>query len=151
MIEIDKRVAKDRELAYLFIKNLPSNSKDKTVRLFPYVMFLFQLGQPLVPYAAAVMMPLPPAIHRLSPIEQYRILSNKNGYSQVAIIPKLKVDKIRLTNERIKQFNNLALQLNNGSMKMEKAILQRRGGDGLTYVAAILAFVIFMNWYDALF
>lgn len=54
MIEIDKRVAKDRELAYLFIKNLPSNLKDKTKRLFVYVMFLFLLSQPLVPYAAAV-------------------------------------------------------------------------------------------------
>ena len=31
-IEIDKRVAKDWHLAYLFIKNLPSNSKDKTKR-----------------------------------------------------------------------------------------------------------------------
>ena len=151
IIEIDKRVAKDRELAYLFIKNLPSNSKDKTKRLFIYVMFLFQLGQPLVPYAAAVVMPLPPAIHRLSPIEQDRILSNKNGYPQVAIIPELKVDKIRLTNEQIKQFNHLALQLNSGSITMEKAVLRLRSGDGLTDVVAVIAFVIFMNWYDSLF
>ena len=151
IIEIDKRVAKDRELAYLFIKNLPSNSKDKTKRLFIYVMFLFQLGQPLVPYAAAVVMPLPPAIHRLSPIEQDRILSNKNDYPHVAIIPELKVDKIRLTNEQIKQFNHLALQLNSGSITMEKAVLRLRSGDGLTDVVAVIAFVIFMNWYDSLF
>ena len=115
-------------------------------------MFIFQLGQPLVPCAAAVMLPLPPvAIHRLSPIEQDRILSNKNGYPQVAIIPELKVDKIRLTNEQIKQFNNLALQLNRGSITMEEAVLGLRGGDGLTDVVAVIAFVIFMNWYDSLF
>lgn len=39
-----------------------------------------------------------------------------------------KVDKIRLTNDQIKQFNNLALQLNNGSIKMEEVTLQLRGG-----------------------
>ena len=66
-------------------------------------MFTFQLGQPLVPYAAAVMMPLPPAIHRLSPIEQDRILSNKNSYPQIAAIPGSKVDKVVLTNSQIKE------------------------------------------------
>lgn len=112
-------------------------------------MFIFQLVQPLVPCAAAVVMPLPPvAIHRLSPIEQDRILSNKNSYPQIATIPASKVDKIRLTNEKIKQFNNLALQLDSGSITMEEAILQ---GDGLTEVVAVIAFVIFADWYDSLF
>ena len=147
IIEIDRYVTKNRE----FVRNLASNSKRKAKRVFLYATFIFQLGQPLVPYAAAVVMPLPPAIHRLSPIEQDRILSNKNGYPQVAIIPELKVDKIRLTNEQIKQFNNLALQLNSGSITMEEAVLGLRGGDGLTDVVAVIAFVIFMNWYDSLF
>ena len=81
IIEIDKRVAKNREAVYLFVRKLPSNSKGKAKRLFVYGVFIFQLGQPLVPCAAAVVMPLPPvAIHRLSPIEQDKILSNKNGY-----------------------------------------------------------------------
>jgi len=112
---------------------------------------MFAISQPLVPYAAAVMMPLPPAINRLSPIEQDRILSNKNSYHQIATISGSKVDKIRLTNEQIKQFNNLALQLNSGSITMEEAVLQLRGGDGLTDVVGILAFVIFINWYDSFF
>ena len=43
-------------------------------------MFIFQLGQPLVPCADAVVLPLPPAIHRLAPMEQDKILSNKNSY-----------------------------------------------------------------------
>ena len=152
IIEIDKRVAKNRERVYLFVRKLPSNSKGKAKRLFVYGMFLFQLGQPLVPCAAAVVMPLPAVgIHRLSPIEQDRLLSNKNGYPQIATIPESKVDKIRLTNEQIKQFNNLAIELNSGSITMEEAVLRVRGGDGLTDVVAVIAFVIFMNWYDSLF
>ena len=151
IIEIDKRVAKNREAVYLFVRKLPSNSKGKAKRLFVYGIFIFQLGQPLVPCAAAVMMPLPPvAIHRLSPIEESRIRINKN-YPQIAAIPASKVDKIRLTNEQIKQFDSLALQLSSGSITMEEAILQLRGGDGLTDIVAVIAFVIFMNWYDSLF
>ena len=33
---------------------------------------------------------------------------------------------------------------------MEEAILQIRGGDRLTDVVAVIAFVIFINWYNAL-
>lgn len=152
IIAIDKQVAKNRKGVYLFVRKLSSNSKRKAKRLFVYGMFLFQLGQLLVPCAAAVVMPLPPiAIHRLSPIEQDRILSNKNSYPQIAHILEEKVDKIRLTNEQIKEFNNLAIELNSGSITMEEAVLRLRGGDGLTDVVAVIGFVIFMNWYDSLF
>lgn len=34
---------------------------------------------------------------------------------------------------------------------MEEAVLQIRGGDGLTDVVRIIAVVIFINWYDSLF
>ena len=34
---------------------------------------------------------------------------------------------------------------------MEEAILKLCGGDGFTDVVALIAFVIFMNWYDSLF
>ena len=112
---------------------------------------MFTISQPLVPCAAAVMMPLPPAMERLSPFEQNRILRNKNGCPQIATIPESKVDKIRLTNEQIKEFNNLAIELNSGSITMEEAVLQVRDGDGLTDVVAVIAFVIFINWYDWLF
>jgi hypothetical protein len=151
VVKIDERVSKNREAAYLFVRKLPSNSKAKAERLFVHGMFIFQLGQPLVPCAAAVVMPLPPTIHRLSPIEQDRILSNKNSYPQIASIVESKVDKIRLTNDQIKQFDILAQELNHGSITMEEAILQIRGGDGLTDVVAVIAFVIFINWYDSLF
>ena len=101
--EIDKRIAKNREAVYLFLTQLPSNSKVKAKRLFVYAIFISQLGQPFAPYAYAVMVSLPPGIERLSPIEQDRILGNKNSYHQIATIPESKVDKIRLTNEQIKQ------------------------------------------------
>ncbi len=152
ILEIDEQVGRNREAAYLFLRKLPSNGKRKAKRVFVYGMFLFQLGQPLVPCRADVMMSLPPvAIHRLSPMEQDRILSNKNSYHKIATIPESKVDKIRLTNEQIKQFNNLALQINSGSITMEEAVLKLSGGDGLTDVVGIIAFVIFINWYDSLF
>ena len=148
IIKIDRRVAKERETIYLFFRELPSNSKSKVKRIELYTIFIFTLSQPLIPCAAAVMLPLPPAIERLSPIEE--IKTNKN-YTEIANIPASKFDKIKLTKEQIKQFTNLALELNNGSIKMEEAILQIRGGDGLTDVVTILAFVIFVNWYDSLF
>lgn len=151
IIEVDRRVAKDREAVYLFFRELPSNPKRKAKRLGLYIVILFIISQPLVPDVDAVMMPLPPSIHRSSPMEQGRILSNKTYYPKIAHILEEKVDKIRLTNEQIKQFNNLALQLDSGSITMEEAVLELRGGSGLTDVAAILAFVIFANWYDSLF
>ena len=61
------------------------------------------------------------------------------------------MDKIRLTNDQIQQFNNLALQLNSGSITVEEEVLQLRGGDGLTDVVAVIAFVIFINSYHSLF
>ena len=93
----------------------------------------------------------PVAIERLSPFEQDRILSNKKYSPQIAHILEEKVDKIRLTNEQIKEFNNLAIQLKSGSITMEEAILQIRGGDGLTDLAAVFAFVIFINLYNSYF
>jgi len=142
MIEIDKRVDKNREAVYLFVRKLPSNSKGKAKRLFVYGMFLFQLGQPLVPCAAAVVMPLPPAIHRLSPIEQDRILSNKNSYPKIARIIEEKMDKMVLTDEQIEDLNLICYKLQKGSITIDKAILELRGGG--FYDWATLAFIIYM-------
>ena len=140
------------DLTVVFIKNLPLNGKSKIKRFLVYGIFLFQISQPLIPYAAAGVLPLPPvAIERLSPFDQDRILSKKKYSPEIAHIIEEKVDKIKLTNEQIKQFNNLALQLNNGSITMEEAVLQLRGGDGLVDVVVVFAFVAFVNWYDSLF
>jgi hypothetical protein len=149
MIEMDKQVARNQEKVYLFLTKLPSNSKRKAKKICFQMVFMFMISQPLAP-CAAVMLPLPPAIHRLSPIEESRIRTNKN-YPQIAAIPASKVDKIKLTNEQIKQFDSLALQLSSGSITMEEGILQLRGGAVLTDIVAVIAFVIFVNWYDSLF
>ena len=145
------RLVLSTDSSVVFIKNITLSGKRKAKRLFVHGMFLFQLSQPLVPYATAVMLPLPPAMERLSPFEHDRILSNKNSYPQIAHILEEKVDKIRLTNDQIKEFNNLAIELNSGSITMEEAVLQLRGGDVLSDVVAVIAFVIFINWYDSLF
>ena len=86
-------------------------------------------------------MPLPPAIHRLSPIEESRIRTNKN-YPQIATIPESKVDKIRLTNEQIKEFNLVYYKLQKGSITIDKAVLEIRAGGFSDWSA--LAFIIFM-------
>ena len=67
------------------------------------------------------MISLPPAIHRLSPIEESRIRNNKS-YPQIAAIPESKVDKISLTNDQIQQFNKLTLQFKNGSLTMTQGV-----------------------------
>ena len=140
------------DLSVVFVKNVTLNGKRKIKRLSVYIVFMFAISEPLVPCAAAVIMPLPPAIYRLSPIEQDKILSNKNGYPQIANILEEKVDKIRLTNDQIQQFNNRALQLTSSSITMEKAVLQLRGGaNEFTELVAVIAFVVFVNWYDSLF
>ena len=58
--------------------------------------------------------------------------TNESLISVNVIIPELKVDKIRLTDDQSKEFNNLALQLTSSSITMKEAILQLRGGGGLT-------------------
>jgi hypothetical protein len=85
------------------------------------------ISQSLTP-CVDVMLLLPSGVTRkLSSIEQSRMRTNKN-YPQITPIPVSKVDKIRLTNEQIKQFESLALQLSSDSITMEQAILQLRGG-----------------------
>jgi len=111
---------------------------------------MFAIAQPLAP-CGAVLMPLPPiSIHKLYHSAGSEIGTNKN-YPKIALIPASKVDKIRLTNEQMEQFNNLALQLNSGLITMEEAVLQLRGGSGLTDVVGIIAFIIFINWCDSQF
>jgi hypothetical protein len=126
----------------VFVKNVTLNGKRKAKRLFVHGMFLFQLGQPLVPCAAAVILPLPPAIERLSPFEQDRILGNKNSYPQIASIVESKTDKMVLTDQQIEDLNLICYKLQNGSMTLDKAILKLRAGGFFDW--ATLAFIIYM-------
>ena len=88
------------------------------------------------------MVPLPPAIERLSTIEQNIILTNKNYYPQIATIPESKIDKIRLTNEQIKDLNLVCYKLENGSITVDQAVLKLRAGG--FYDWATLAFILYM-------
>ena len=129
--------------AVQLIKNFPLNGKGKAKRMFLYVLFLFNLGQPLAPYAAAVVIPLPPTpIHRLSPMEQDRILSNKNSYPQIASIIESKMDKMVLTDQQIEDLNIICYKLQKGSITLDKAVLKLRAGG--FYDWATLAFIIYM-------
>ncbi len=105
IIEINKQVDNNQEAVYLFFTKLPSNSKRKVKRLCLYVIFMFAISQPLSPCVPVMITPIPTAINRLSSLEKSTSIANKN-YPQIASIAQPKVDKIKLTNEQIKQFNN---------------------------------------------
>ena len=143
IIEIDKQVTKNRKGVYLLVRNLPSNSTRKAKRLFVYGMLIFELVQPLVPCAAAVVMPVPPVgIHRLSPMEQDRILSNKSSYPQIASIIESKMDKMVLTDQQIEDLNSICYKLQKGSISLDKAVLKLRAGG--FYEWSTLAFILYM-------
>ena len=57
---------------------------------------MFAISQLLVPFEAAVVMPLPSpvAVYRLSAIQQDRIRSNQNYSPQIASIIESKMDKM---------------------------------------------------------
>ena len=141
IIEIDKQVHKNREAVYLFFTELPSSSKRKAKRLCLYVVFMFAISQPLVPCVAVVLPLAPPAIDRLSPMEESRIRANKN-YPQIAATPASKVDKVVLTNSQIKEVDIIFGKYFNGSLNLEETILELRAGG--FYDWATLAFIIFM-------
>jgi hypothetical protein len=98
------------------------------------------ISQPLAP-CAAVVMPLPPAIHRLSPIEESKIRINKN-YLQIGAIPASKIDKIVLTDSHIKEVDIIFDKYLKGSLNLEETILELRAGG--FYDWSTLAFIIVM-------
>jgi hypothetical protein len=140
LVEIDRRVSRNKESVYLFLTELPSNSKRRAKRLCLYVTFVFVISQPLAP-CLAIGIPAAPAIHRLSPMEESRIRTNKN-YPQIAPIIESKIDKMVLTDEQIEDLNLICYKLQKGSITIDKAILEIRAGG--FYDWAALAFIIFM-------
>lgn len=151
-VKLDQRVLKNRESVHHFVIELPSTSKRRAKRLWLYVKLIVFLNQPLITaYECAVILTPPPAIHRLSAIQQDKILKNEKCHSQITEIIQEKVEKMRITSKQHKQFKTVAFQLNNGAITIEEAVLQLRGGDGLSELAGIVAFIIFINWYDSLF
>jgi len=101
-------------------------------------ILIYQLSQPL----GAVIVPLPIPIERLSPLEQAIMLENSNSHPKIAPILKSKLDKMVLTDEQIDDLNLICYQLQKGSITIEKAILEIRGGD--FYDWANVAFIIYM-------
>ena len=129
--------------SFVFVKMVSLSGKQKANRLLVYLLLGYQLGQPLVPYAAAVILPIPPvAIERLSPFEQDRILSNKKYSPQIASIIESKMDNMVLTDQQIEDLNIICYKLQKGSITLDKAVLKLRAGG--FYDWATLAFIIYM-------
>lgn len=141
IIEIDSQVANNREAVYLFFRELPSNSKRKAKRIRLYIVFIFAISQPLAPYAAAVMVPLPPqiSIEHLVPAD---VLRRNNECPGIAPIIKAKMDKMTLTDQQIEDLDLICYKLQTGSITLEKAVLKLRAGG--FYDCATLAFIIYM-------
>ena len=99
------------------IKRLPSNSKLKAQKLLANRMLLFQLSQPLAPYVYTVMVQLPPAMERLSLIEQDKILSNKNSSPQI-------------------------VSVENGSITLYQEILKLRAGANMSPLTKVLLRIV---------
>lgn len=57
-------------------------------------------------------------------------------------------DKIILTNKEIRKFDLLGQQLIHGSITVNEATLELRGGNLLIDLAAIMLFIDFRNWLD---
>ena len=147
--QLAEQVSKNKKAVYLFFTQLPSNSKRKAKKVCLYMVFMFAISQPLSSCIAVGISPPPTAINRLVFIEQSTSIANKNN-PQIASIAQPKVDKIKLTHQQLKQVNDLAFRVSSGSITIDEALLEIRGGD-IGDLAAIFAFVIFVNWYDSLF
>jgi len=66
--KIDKKVTKNQQEVYSFLRNLLLNSKCKVKKLSLYVLFIFLIKQPLAPCSVSIF--LFPVINRLSFIEE---------------------------------------------------------------------------------
>jgi hypothetical protein len=121
--EIDKQVSKNRET----LKNLPSHSKPKVQKVLENGMLAFQLSQPLL---YTVVIPVLPSVERLLPIEQDKILSDKNSSPQ--IVPFIEP----------KDLNIIVNKLENGSITLDEAILKLRAGADLSPLTKILLKIV---------
>jgi hypothetical protein len=112
--------------------------KKKEIVVSVAVIFgaLFGMPKESRPIGVPPIVPSVSEIHRSAP---------QHFHSHAPVIPRL--DKMSLI---IKQFDSLNQQLSSGSITIDEAILELRGGE-FTDIVVILAFVIFCNWYDSLF
>ena len=117
-------------------------------------MFLFRvtgMGGALTPNVSVMLPPPPTSINRIQFTSLDGMVSQTKPRSLIAPVITNKPDKSILTDLQLDEFNQISSKFLYGSITMEEAILQLRGGDELTDVVAVIAFVIFINWYDSLF
>lgn len=129
--EIDKQISKNQKT----LKSLFLNSQIKIQKVLANGMLVFQLSQPLL-YTGIV--PLPPSVERLLPIEQDKILSDKNSSPRIAPFIEPKIHKTILIDKRIEDLNIIVNKLENNSITLDEAILELRAGGDLSPLAKVL-------------
>jgi hypothetical protein len=78
-------------------------------------------------------------------IQGYEYNSQLKNFLKITPTSIENFDKIILTSKQIKQFDTLGQQVIHGSITIDEAILQLRGGNRLTDIIVIMVFVVFVN------
>ena len=121
---IDKEVFKNRQSINRFLKQSSSKWKKKVKNIKLYTVFIFSMTQPLLPLSSAVVMALPPiGLHQLSVIEESPTMTK-----QFKISPVIESKPDKITEEKMKDFNLLCYELQNGSLTLDRAVLKLRAG-----------------------
>ena len=80
-----------------------------------------------------------------------KLISNVEQHKKISEIAPPSIGRIDKMVLKINQIHNIGGQLSNNSITMEEAVLQLRGGDGLTDIIVIIVFLIWSNWHNSLF
>lgn len=163
ILKIDQQVIRNRKGTYKVVKNLSLKSsskakflcqklktiggkaKIKVKRFGAHVMLIYTLTSPF-----QIILPIPSA-----PIQIEKVRETKQSQffgdwtPQVANLLEKRSDKIvlsKLTAEQMKEIEMLALQVYNGSITMDQAILKLKGGMDITALAVVatIAYMVYL-------
>jgi len=114
-----------------------------------YFWFLWNyavITSSVAPCGAAVGLPIPSSV--IERTQNYKCNSQFKKFLKIAPSYIKNFDQITLTNKQMKEFDILGQQVIQGSLSIDEAISQLRGGNGGIDLIVILLFVIFANWLE---
>ena len=109
--------------------------------------FIFGVGPIGGPVINQVLLPLPSPPVSLETLISNSVDSENQNTILTAPVVIPKVETIKLTSEQIEVFKKCMA----GSITLDEAIFQLRGGSELTDLVAIIGFIILVNWIDSLY
>ena len=139
IIEVDRRVAKDRKAVYIFVRNFASNGKDGTKRIILIIALVSVVWLSNLESVSAVGLPIPPAlVVRVHPNYQY------DSNVQIAkVIPRKKDIIVYKSPKEILFLMYLTDQRLSSNQEVLKLVKELRGGSwGLVVTAAVLGLIV---------